>query len=195
MKKIVISILTVILLILCATTIYAANAYNINIVPSKQQLLPGDEITLTFKLEDIKIELGIGAVLGKLDYDKKMFYKIEEIDFIKSEGWEKPVYNSKNDKEGTLFLLTETGDTFKENCDIFSIKMKVLDKVPSKNTQIKFTQISSSTGEEDIEIPDVSIDFNVEGNMIEGIWIYIVIGIVILILIAIILRLLWKKKK
>lgn len=197
MKKLFTSIITAILLILFATTIYAANAYNINIVPSKQQLLPGDEITVTFRLEDIQTELGIGAVYGKLEYDKKVFEKVLQDDFSKVEGWELPIYNSENEREGALFLLTETGDTVKENTNIFSIKMKVLDKVPSKNTQIKLTQISSSTGEEDIELQDVAVDFVIEGNMatLEVIWVYIIIGVVAVAVAIVIFVLAFKKKK
>lgn len=197
MKKIVISILTTILLILGMTTIYATNSYNINIVPSKQQLLPGEEITVTFRLEDIKAEPGIGAVYGKLEYDKEIFEQVVQEDFIQVEGWELPIYNSENEREGTLFLLTETGNTIKENSDIFSIKMKVLDNVKSKDTQIKLTEISSSTGEEDIDIQDVTVDLVIEGNVTKtnALGVYITIGIVAVAVAVLIFVLAFKKKK
>lgn len=118
-------------------------------------------------------------------------------DFIKAEGWEEPIYNSENEREGSLFLLTETGDTLKEDTDLFRIKMKVLEKVPTKDTQIKFTQISSSNGEEDIEIADVLTNFKVQGNMtiLDSIWIYVAIGVAIVVSIAIAMVVLVRKRK
>lgn len=195
MKKLTIAILTIILLILGTTAIYGANAYNINIIPSKQELLPGEEIIVTFRIENINAEPGIGAIYGKLEYDKKIFEKVKQEDFIGVGGWEEPIYNSENEREGALFLLREMGDTIKEDSNIFSIKMKVLDKVPTQSTQIKLTQINSSTGEEDIETQDALVNCMVQGNTIvfETIWIYIAIGLVALIIAIIIIVLAFKK--
>lgn len=196
-KKVAIILSLLLLFIISSTIIQAqgAESYNITITPTKQQLLPGDEITVVFQLENIQEELGIGAVFGKLEYDKKIFKKVVPEDFIKAEGWEVPMYNSENESEGNLFLLTETGESAKETTKIFTIKMKVLEEVPSKNTQIKLTNISSSNGEKDLETQDVSVDFTVEGNMtiLDSVWFYV--GIIVAIAVVIIGIIMIRKKQ
>ncbi len=148
-----------------STKIYSMGEYNIAITPSKQNLMEGEEITITFEINDITAQPGIGAIYGELEYDKKIFEKITQEDFIQSSGWELPIYNDATEAEGALFLLRENGDLIKENSTLFTVKLKVQDKVQACNTKIILKNISSSTAEEDIEIADVEIDLSVEGTL------------------------------
>lgn len=200
MKKVeirrIIMFMVIIMMLSISTQVSAVEEYAVKIIPSKQALTEGDEISLTFDITDIATEPGIGAVYGKLEYDKKVFEKVTQEDFTQSEGWEMPIYNGENEGEGALFLMREMGDLIKENSTMFTIKMKVLDKVASQNTEIKLASISASNAEQDVNIQDVAIKCSVEGTLKPGANIAMWVGIALLLIIVIVvITVVIKRKK
>ena len=138
------------------------NMCDIVLEPSATEVSAGDKLSIKVMMKNVKNQLGIGAILATLDYDKNVFEQVTQDMFVKGEGWDAPVYNSQNEKEGMLFTLTETAVNMKEDNLIFTIEMKVLDNVAAQDTSIKLTEISTSDGEQDIYNDDVALTINVK---------------------------------
>ncbi len=94
-KNIICSMIIAILLIF-ATTVYAANdSFEMSLNVDNSQVKKGENIVVTIMLSDISIESGekgIGAYTAKLDFDSSV------LEYVSTEGtdiWEKPFYQEK----------------------------------------------------------------------------------------------------
>ena len=80
-KKILVNLLLVIMLgVMLASTVNAAtNSFKAELSASSTSLKPGDEITLTLKVSDIKMgDDGINALEGTIKYDTNLFEAITQ---------------------------------------------------------------------------------------------------------------------
>ena len=83
------------------------NMCDIVLEPNVTEVAAGGELTINVMMKNIRNNVGIGAILAKLEYDKNVFSQVTQDDFTAGEGWDAPVYNSQNEKEGRLFTMQE----------------------------------------------------------------------------------------
>ena len=138
------------------------NMCDIVLEPNVTEVTAGGELTINVMMKNIRNNVGIGAILAKLEYDKNVFAQVKQDNFTAGEGWDAPVYNSENEKEGRLFTMTETAENMTSDNSIYTIKMKVLDNVTAQNTNIKLTEISTSDGTLDIYNDDATITITIK---------------------------------
>ena len=96
MKKFVTLSLTLVLIFMVITNVYAVSSFKVSMEASKNELTKNEEFTVEVKISDIQDEKGIIAMGGEIEYDKDSLtlVKVEQ----GSENWAKPSYseNSKN---------------------------------------------------------------------------------------------------
>ena len=158
MKKITISLITIMVLILfwTATSFAAKLEATISITPSSTEVKPGDTVTFTMKTTNItNSEDGkVYAIAGVLTYDKNFF---EELNMSLT-------YNEENGK------FTGMGN-YANNTTVDTITLKVKSGATGTGT-VSFTELTSSDGRDDYEngeasSPDVNITITAkqdEGN-------------------------------
>ena len=138
MKKVKISGLGIIMLILCWCVVsYAAKLQaTIAITTSNQEIEPGETITFTMKLTNVSNAEGgiVGAIAGKIEYDKNFFENL--------------TYTG-------ITMNTETGkfskmDSFKNNSEIGTIILKVKSNATGKG-EVRFTELAANDGRDDYE--------------------------------------------
>lgn len=135
MKKIVISILTIILITLAyISNVYAAQlTATFTITPDKTVVESGDKVTFTMAVTNVQnAENDIGAIGGNIDYDKDFFELQQEESDI-----------SVTTDEGEY-----KGDFIKPLAQTGKIVLKVKDGVTG-SSQVKFTDLKASDGRTD----------------------------------------------
>ncbi len=140
----------IITVLVISGNVYAAETYGMKIEANKTIAEPEDTVTVTFSLVNIGVEPGIGSVTGKLEYDKTVFEKVTNASIKNKSGWGAVVYNDQNESEGLFTVERELADTIKTNNAVFEVTFKVLKAAKLGDTEIKLTNINSSTGEADI---------------------------------------------
>lgn len=138
MKKVKISVLGIMVLILCWCVVsFAAKLQaTITITPSNQEIEPGEAVTFTMKLTNVSNAEGgiVGAIAGKIEYDKNFFENL--------------TYTG-------ITMNTETGkfskmDSFTDNSEIGTIKLRVKSNATGKG-EVKFTELAANDGRDDFE--------------------------------------------
>ena len=169
MKSRILTILLIISIVLTCTitinNIYAAGNYNIVITASNDVVNYGEEVTVSFNLKDITMDPGIGAIMGKIEYDKTVFEKITSTSLKSGDGWGSIAFNDVdgNTGEGSFVVERENANsiTIKEDNLLCNVTFKVkaegdCSAKPGDKTTIKISNISASNGETDQAIGDVS---------------------------------------
>ena len=177
MKSRILTILLILSIILTCTitinNIYAAGSFNIAITASKDPVSYGEEVTVSLNLKDITMEPGIGAVMGKIEYDKTVFERITSASIKSGDGWASVTYNDVdgNAGEGSFVVERENASsiTIKTDnllCNI-TFKVKAQGDCSAKagdSTTIKISNISASNGESDQSISDVTGTLKIAGG-------------------------------
>lgn len=138
MKKIFLGISIIFILVfMCCNEIYAANLKaTIDIEASATELKAGETVVFTMKIVNIENAEGgvVGAVAGKITYDKNFFEEIS------STG---------------ITLNSDTGDftkmdSFTNNSSIGTISLKVKSDATGKGN-VQFTNLAANDGRDDYE--------------------------------------------
>ena len=167
MKK-VISSLTIIMLVLTIIlpTCVLADSFNLSATLSKTQLAPGDEVTLTLKLQNIDMgESGMNAVEAKLEYDEDIFEKVTEDDVNGASAWS-ITYNDEdtNPDKGKMLAMTLKAGV-KVDTTIGTITFRVKNQVSNDAINaakpIKLKNITGNNGVELISDTDKTINYTV----------------------------------
>lgn len=85
---------------------------------------------------------GIGAIVGKLEYDKNVFEKVSTDDINACSGWNSVAYNDidGNDMEGSFTTERASGDIIKTDNELMEITLKVKDDATIGSTVVKITR-------------------------------------------------------
>ena len=70
MKKFVTLSLTLVLIFMVITNVYAVSSFKVSMEASKDELTKNEEFTVEVKISDIQDEKGIIAMGGEIEYDK-----------------------------------------------------------------------------------------------------------------------------
>lgn len=138
MKKI--TLITVLLLLICMTSVYAAettNTFNIEVQTDSSTIAKEQkQVTIDLYLKNYNGDGTLGYE-GKLEYDKNVF---ESVTITALNDWDKAVYDSTTGK-----FVSTTIDA-KTDAKIAQITLKLKDNVTAESTQIKITDLVLSDG-------------------------------------------------
>lgn len=160
-KKIGIILLTIIVLVIAAVPVMAADSYEVTLEVDKTQVKPGDTVTVTVSLSSMNVAAGLGAFVGKLSYDADVFETIEQADFVGATGWGSVIYNPDG---GYLAVERAAGDNVTEDTAVMVITLTVKADATIKSASIGLSEISCSNGEEDIAAANVNAVITVTQN-------------------------------
>ena len=156
-KTIFIMIISLVMILMMMPIVKAddGTAYSakIQFVPDKTEVKPGETINISVKLTDIK-NPGSGANMasGTLTYDNKFFSDI--------------LQNGKSYKD-TQWLNAETGkilidgNNLTTDGELSKLQFKVSDSATGSTT-LKFTNLTSSNGNDEPTSDDVTLTFNIK---------------------------------
>ena len=123
-----------------------------------------EEITVNLKLNEFKeIEKGIYAYKGQINYDKDVFFEIDETNFKTKNYWSNLEYNKANNE---FVIIKKAGTKVAE--EFLEIKLKVRQNASAGNTIIGINNQTTSEGKEDIEIGKSNININVIRDFIDN---------------------------
>lgn len=154
MKKFVTLSLTLVLIFMVITNVYAVSSFKVSMEASKDELTKNEEFTVEVKISDIQDEKGIIAMGGEIEYDKDSLtlVKVEQ----GSENWAKPSY-SENSKK---FAMDR--DARGKDDEILFKMIFTVNEESTKKPEISLKNIVGSNGSDDIEIGDVKFSVNVK---------------------------------
>ena len=150
MKRKIISVITTFVLILSShfSMIYALDKPHLNLNEKE------DSVEVTLNLP--KVENGLDAFSGKIDYDqnKLELVKVKQV----SKKLKTPEYNEKNGK----FILLINSKTINESVDAVCFTFKVKKNVTG-DTTVKVTKLTGSTSKnQKINLDDVQTVFTTD---------------------------------
>lgn len=158
LKKLCITILIMITILFTANTVFAANVQT-EIGATKQEVQAKEEegITLNLKLNNFqKIEDGLYAYKGQIQYDKNVFYELEAKNFNVKNDWTSLQYNKENNE---FVVIKKSGVTEPE--EFLQIDLTVKKDAKAGNSNIIIKNQTTSEGKEDIEINNLDINIKV----------------------------------
>ena len=136
LKKLCITILIMITILFTANTVFAANVQT-EIGATKQEVQAKEEegITLNLKLNNFqKIEDGLYAYKGQIQYDKNVFYELEAKNFNVKNDWTSLQYNKENNE---FVVIKKSGVTEPEEFLQIDLTVKKDAKAGNSNIIIK----------------------------------------------------------
>lgn len=154
MKKIVTLSLTLVLVFMVITNVYAVSSFKVSMETSKDEFTKKEEFTVEVKISDIQDEKGIIAMGGEIEYDEDSLtlVKIEQ----GSENWAKPSY-SENSKK---FAMDR--DARGKDDEVLFKMVFTVNEESAKKPKITLKNLVGSNGSDDIEISDVNFTVNVK---------------------------------
>lgn len=157
MKKIVISIIGFIIIILIASSILASDNLTANISSTSTQVKEEQEVIISLKFESYQeIKKGLNAYKATIEYDKNIFEEIQSQDFICQNNWEQLKYNEET---GEFIAIKKAGS--KEPEEVVKITLKAKKGVKAGTTDIKIKNIVTSQGEKDITLNETKVTINI----------------------------------
>ena len=164
-KKILVNLILVIMLgVMLASTVNAAtNSFKAELSASSTSLKPGDEITLTLKVSDIKMgDDGINAVEGTIKYDTNVFEAITQTSITSESGWSTTYNGETSNSLNGKFLAVNLSAGTKEDTKILIVKLKVKqDVAKTTETQIDFVDVTSNDGVDLVNVGTKSVKLKV----------------------------------
>ncbi len=156
-KKIAITAIGIIILILIAINVKATNNLKATLSSSKAELNKGEEVEITLKFEQYEqIEEGINAYKAKLEYDKEAFEEVLQENFECQNDWEQLKYNKET---GEFVAIKKAGSTEPE--EVAKIKLKVKENIKAKKTEVITSEVVTSEGKEDILIENAKVEIDI----------------------------------
>lgn len=159
MKKALIYVIGIIILLVTTSAIAASKSdiVRANLISSKEELKSGQEVVVTLKFAQYNKDTeGINCFRAVLDYDKKVFEKVVQANFITKNNWEELKYNQET---GEIVVIKKLGSKTEE--EIAQITLKVKEEVEAGNTYITLGGITTSEGKEDLTIEDAKVEIGI----------------------------------
>lgn len=137
-------ILCVVLLISVLTVTVFASSFTIKMSiksSASTSIELGETVNLIVSFTNISGD-GIGAIVGKLEYDKNVFEKVTTDDITACSGWNSVAYNDidGNSMEGSFTTERASGDIIKTDNELMQISLKVKDNATIGTTVVKITR-------------------------------------------------------
>lgn len=159
LKKCIILLLIMIIISSINYTVKSASgdSYKVKMNADKTTLKSGDIVTISLKLDNIKIESGekgLGSYEGSIQYDKDIF---EDLKMTGNSDWETPFQN-----EGRFTATRTDGKCVSETQEIAKITLKVKSNAKEGNTEIQIKNFSASNAVENISTTDTSLTVKIE---------------------------------
>ena len=133
--------------------VYGAGAPVLSVEPHSSEIVPGEEVILTFALGGYdEIQDGLRAFKASIEYDQEVFEAAGEDDFQTLNQWEQFRYNAKN---GQMAVIHKGGSVADE--EIFRLTLTAKKSIALRETSILVKDISISEGKEDLLPEDVSL--------------------------------------
>ena len=165
-KKLAISLIILVLIMVISIPVLAVNDYDVTLEIGKTQVDKGETVEVTVSLTNINLSTGLGTFQGKLTYDETVFETVEQADIVGATDWGTVVYNPNG---GYMIVERSAGDVINTDNEVMTITLKVKSDATSKNAQITISEISCSTGEEDLEALDVTAQVNVVQQIVDDV--------------------------
>lgn len=157
MKKIYFITVIAMLLLLVTPAVVKADSFQLNVTADKQNIQPGQTVTLTLSVSNINAgKSGINTLEGIIDYDTSIFEKITQGDFKSMNNWS-ITYNA-SERKVFAAILSEGVTT---NQSIATITFKVKEKVKYTNTSITIKNVTSNNGSEFIRESNKKTTFEI----------------------------------
>lgn len=150
-------IMTIIIGINCTVKSESGDSYSVKMNADKTTLKTGDTVTISLKLDNIKIESGekgLGSYEGSIKYDKNIF---EDLKMTGNSEWDTPFQN-----EGRFTASRTDGKCVSETQEIAKITLKVKSNAKEGNTKIEIKDFSASNAVENISTTDTSVTVKIE---------------------------------
>lgn len=157
-KKIAIVLFALILIFVTSVPALAVTNYEVKLKADKAQANKGETVKVTVSLANINVATGLGAFVGKLTYDETVFDTVEQADVVGATGWGTVLYNPDG---GYLAVERASGEGVKEDNDVMVITLKVKENAAVKSGGVTISEISCSTGEEDLVAVDATVAITV----------------------------------
>lgn len=158
MKHVIVKIMLFLtLFVIPSNTVFAFSNIDASIRTNRIEIRKNDKITVFLKLNQFKdIKRGINAYKATLEYDEKIFERVNAADFTCLNSWEQLQYNPTT-KE---FIAIKRSGTTKEE-DVVKITLKAKSNVKAGVTTIKIKDIVASNGAIDMDLKEKAIKLNV----------------------------------
>ena len=150
-KFLKITIITILLICVCAT-IVNAYSFTATMTPSSTTVAESKEFSVQIKVSNLDVgNNGINSLSGYFKYDESVFETINESSIEGLNHWAY-TYNSENGK------ITLTKTTFvKEEEAVFQVTLKTKAGTSGKEGTINFNNIMASNSAQEISASDISI--------------------------------------
>ncbi|MCI5773652.1 MAG: dockerin type I domain-containing protein, partial [Erysipelotrichaceae bacterium] len=145
---------------LWAITIFGSNHYTVSAneetasTVSETAIRKGEEITITFALDNEINVKDIGVISGNLYYDDQIFEEVKMTDFTLSENWYEFKYNVNNNS----FSALRNGDG--DGNEVLTLHLKAKKELYPCDTEVLLTNLKVSNSKDEYEVKDIS--FNVQ---------------------------------
>lgn len=137
--------------LICSTQV---NAYTLELKQDKNEILAGDKIVVTVKMNDL--DEMIDTYQAKLVYDSNDFKKVTSSDFNLKSGWEGLVYNQENG-----MFVVEKQEKTKQSEDVLSITLESQKEINKEKISVSLIENAISGGKSDITTADVDVEIDV----------------------------------
>lgn len=155
MKKIVVSLLIVLILIFTlSTNIFAAGSFSANLKPSSTKVNKGEEVTVTFKISGINVEGGIAAIKSTLRFDSDVL-SLSKDDVKGLNDWTAS-YTEESKK-----LTFDRVNVVTSDSEVATLKFKVNDSTSATTASIQLVQITAGNADIDEEVKISNITTNI----------------------------------
>lgn len=152
--------IVLIVLLIFTTKVYAANdSFKTTIATNNTQVKRGDTVTITIGLKDIAIESGekgIGGYTANIKFDSSV---LEYVSTNGTDKWEAPFYQN-----GLITGNTKDGEVVKTTQSIGTITFRVKKDAQIGETDIRLTNFSGTTAENDVDTDDQNIKITIIGD-------------------------------
>lgn len=145
MKKVVSTILMVLIIITFSNLPVYAMGFTINLTPSKSVGAPGGTISVTISLGNLNIgEDGTSVFTGFLKYDTEVFEEISQSDIKGLNNWQ-VTYSSENGQ-----IVLQNSNMVKTDSDLCVINFKIKSEITKTTTDIKLEEPQTTNKKIDI---------------------------------------------
>lgn len=158
MKKFMVKLVLVLtLFIVPSSNVLAFTGIDASFRADKTEIRKNDKITIFLKLDKFTgIKRGINAYKATLEYDEKIFERVNASDFVCLNNWEQLQYNPVT-KE--FIAIKRAGTTVEE--DVVKVTLKVKSNIKAGVTTIKVKDMVTSNGTADMNIKAKTIKLDV----------------------------------
>ncbi len=154
MKKRMAILLTILLIFICATTVFAAE--KLKLTTNKSEINVGEELRISIDFDSQENQFY--SYSAKLNYDKDIFETIEKEDFEEQENWQDITYNSSDNK---FSINSKNEENIKKP---LNINLKVKENAKLGETTITLHSINASDGDNTLKLEDASQKVKILGT-------------------------------